>query len=42
LQARGDFDNQFASGHWRRYREHFKSAFDRLTPVAVRLGYPEN
>ncbi|MGH8049312.1 MAG: tetratricopeptide repeat protein [Arenimonas sp.] len=42
LQARGGFDNQFASGHWRHYREHFKSAFDRLTPVALRLGYSEN
>jgi tetratricopeptide (TPR) repeat protein len=42
LQARGGFDNQFASGHWRNYRDSFKSAFDRLTPVAVRLGYSEN
>jgi tetratricopeptide (TPR) repeat protein len=42
IQARGGFDNQFASGHWRHYRDNFKSAFDRLTPVAVRLGYSEN
>ncbi|MEO6172860.1 MAG: hypothetical protein ABIP02_07070, partial [Arenimonas sp.] len=42
LQARGGFDNQFPSGHWRHYRDSFKVAFDRLTPVAVRLGYPEN
>lgn len=41
-QARGGFDNQFASGHWRHYRESFKAAIDRLTPVAVRLGYSEN
>lgn len=42
IKARGGFDNQFASGHWRHYRENFKVAFDRLTPVAVRLGYSEN
>ncbi len=42
VQARGGFDNQFASGHWRHYRNSFKVAFDRLTPVAVRLGYSEN
>jgi len=41
VQARGGFDNQFASGHWRQYRDSFKQAIDRLTPVAVRLGYPE-
>lgn len=29
------------SGHWRRYRDAMKPAFDVLTPVAVRLGYPE-
>lgn len=42
VQARGGFENQFASGHWRHYRDSFKTAFDRLTPVAVRLGYSEN
>ena len=42
ILARGGFDNQFASGHWRHYRDSFKAAFDRLTPVAVRLGYSEN
>jgi tetratricopeptide (TPR) repeat protein len=42
IQARGGFDNQFASGHWRHYRDSFKTAFDRLTPIAVRLGYSEN
>lgn len=42
VQARGGFDNQFASGHWRHYRDSFKTAFDRLTPVAIRLGYSEN
>ncbi len=42
ILARGGFDNQFASGHWRNYRDSFKPAFDRLTPVAVRLGYSEN
>jgi len=29
-------------GHWLRYREAMGPAFDLLTPVAVRLGYPEN
>ena len=42
VKARGGFNNQFASGHWRHYRDYFKTAFDRLTPVAVRLGYSEN
>ncbi len=42
VQARGGFDNQFASGHWRNYRDSFKVAFDRLTPVAMRLGYPQD
>ncbi len=41
-RARSGFDNQFASGHWRHYRNSYKAAFDRLTPVAVRLGYPED
>ena len=42
VQARGGFDNQFTSGHWRHYRESYRKAFDRLTPVAVRLGYSED
>jgi len=42
VQARDGFDGKFASGHWRHYRDSFKTAFDRLTPVAVRLGYSEN
>ncbi|MDR6096241.1 tetratricopeptide repeat protein [Stenotrophomonas sp. SORGH_AS_0321] len=29
------------SGHWRNYREVMGAAIDLLTPVAVRLGYPE-
>jgi tetratricopeptide (TPR) repeat protein len=28
-------------GHWRKYSEVLSSAFALLTPVAVRLGYPE-
>ena len=30
------------SGHWRQYRDVLGAAFNNLTPVAVRLGYPEN
>ncbi|MDN8646345.1 tetratricopeptide repeat protein [Stenotrophomonas indicatrix] len=29
------------AGHWRRYRDVMGAAFAQLTPVAVRLGYPE-
>lgn len=29
------------SGHWRNYREVMGAAIELLTPVAVRLGYPE-
>lgn len=29
------------SGHWRQYSDAMSSAFELLTPVAVRLGYPE-
>ncbi len=29
------------AGHWRRYRDVMSAAIDLLTPVAVRLGYPE-
>lgn len=31
----------FAPGHWRVYAEPLAAAFAALTPVAVRLGYPE-
>lgn len=31
----------FAPGHWRAYAEPLAEAFALLTPVAVRLGYPE-
>lgn len=41
VRSRGGFDNQFPAGHWRNYRTSYKAAFDRLTPVAVRLGYSE-
>ena len=30
------------AGHWRHYRDVLGAAFNNLTPVAVRLGYPEN
>ncbi|MDI9237984.1 tetratricopeptide repeat protein [Lysobacter sp. LF1] len=30
----------FAPGHWRAYRDALGDAFDLLTPVAQRLGYP--
>ena len=39
VRSRGGFDNQFPAGHWRNYRGSYQAAFDRLTPVAVRLGY---
>ena len=41
VRSRGGFDNQFPAGHWRNYRASYKAAFDRLTPVAARLGYSE-
>jgi hypothetical protein len=31
---------RFPAGHWRHYRDSFGPEFARLTPVAVRLGYP--
>lgn len=31
---------RFAAGHWRRFRDTLGEAFDLLTPVAQRLGYP--
>lgn len=30
-----------AAGHWRKYAQVLSAEFSRLTPVAVRLGYPE-
>ena len=30
------------AGRWRQYRDVLGAAFNNLTPVAVRLGYPEN
>ncbi len=30
------------AGHWRKYAQVLSAEFSRLTPVAVRLGYPEN
>jgi tetratricopeptide (TPR) repeat protein len=39
--ALGGMPNQFPAGHWRHYRDNFTEAFALLTPVAVRLGYPQ-
>lgn len=39
--ALGGMPNQFPAGHWRHYRDNFTEAFALLTPIAVRLGYPE-
>ncbi|MBP6534702.1 MAG: hypothetical protein KA218_06570, partial [Arenimonas sp.] len=41
ILALGGMANQFPAGHWRHYRAAYAEAFDMLTPVAVRLGYPE-
>jgi hypothetical protein len=32
---------RFPPGHWRHYRDVMSAAFAQLTPIAVRLGYPE-
>ncbi|AWH15952.1 adenylate cyclase [Stenotrophomonas sp. ZAC14D2_NAIMI4_7] len=32
---------RFPPGHWRAYSDVMSAAFAQLTPVAVRLGYPE-
>ena len=32
---------RFPAGHWRAYAEPLAEAFAVLTPVALRLGYPE-
>lgn len=36
----GGIPSDFPAGHWRNYRDSFGEAFRRLSPVAVRLGYP--
>ncbi|HWR95954.1 MAG TPA: tetratricopeptide repeat protein [Arenimonas sp.] len=41
ILALGGMANQFPAGHWRHYRDAYGEAFAMLTPVAVRLGYPE-
>ncbi|GAB3387294.1 tetratricopeptide repeat protein [Lysobacter fragariae] len=33
---------RFGAGHWRTFAQPLAEAFALLTPVAVRLGYPEN
>lgn len=42
IMALGGMPNQFPAGHWRNYRDSYGAAFDRLTPAAVRLGYPQD
>ncbi|WP_282295992.1 tetratricopeptide repeat protein [Stenotrophomonas sp. PS02289] len=32
---------RMAAGHWREYQDTLSAAFAQLTPIAVRLGYPE-
>lgn len=34
-------EDRFAAGHWRDFGESLGDAYALLTPVAVRLGYPE-
>jgi hypothetical protein len=33
---------RFPAGHWREYAQELAEPFAMLTPVAMRLGYPEN
>jgi len=40
--ALGGMPNRFPAGHWRNYRDAFADAFAVLTPLSVRLGYPQN
>jgi tetratricopeptide (TPR) repeat protein len=40
LNALGGMSNEFPPGHWRHYKSSFKAEFDRLTLIALRLGYP--
>lgn len=42
VQALGGMPNRFPAGHWRHYRDAFAEAFAVLTPLAVRLGYPQD
>jgi tetratricopeptide (TPR) repeat protein len=42
LNALGGMSNEFPAGHWRNYKSSFKAEFDRLTLIAVRLGYAAN
>lgn len=42
VMALGGMPNQFPSGHWRHYKNAMADAFEILTPVAVRLGYPQD
>lgn len=42
ILALGGMPNRFPAGHWRNYRDGFAEAFELLTPVAVRLGYPQD
>jgi len=39
--ARALGPQHFAAGHWRAFAEPLAAAFALLTPVAVRLGYPD-
>jgi len=40
--ALGGMPNRFPAGHWRNYRDAFAEAFAVLTPLSVRLGYPQD
>jgi tetratricopeptide (TPR) repeat protein len=40
LAAVGNGALRFSPGHWRKYQPAFAAEFERLAPVAVRLGYP--
>ena len=39
--AQGIGTPRFPAGHWQHYREAMGPAFELLTPIAMRLGYPE-
>ena len=40
--AQGGHPSRLPAGHWREYRDVLAEAFNRLTPMAERLGYPVN
>ena len=40
-QVRSMGPSTISAGHWRKYAKVLSSEFAKLTPVAVRLGYPE-